>query len=455
MKKIKELLKGSPIAIVIAGLLIAGIASATLLDVYGHTTGTAHVKQSVVFGDGTTQKTYDVGNSDPVAGNVYYDLETLVNNASDKSAEVELQTKYRRYENSAWTDWHDSESEGGITTSYMHWRTPQVALTGVRPTVVYNPYNGEKWSNYKKYEMWYKADENDSYIHYAYYHPSGSTWRWDGADTKVEGGKDCPFVMKEDGKYYMVNYGGDGERHFNIYTSNDGITWSDKGTIYTETEGRDDIEKIDNPMVIKDDSKDEKGYKMYFQGRLNGNDYPDGKYYIFAATSDATNLKDIADGTKKFTAANGGQSILQPGESRSWDEWRIMQPWVTKIGNQSYLMMYTGYDRGGNDDGAISYAISSDGIHNWKTIEVSKEGYDITIGKNAYQPTLVKTDKDLVLFYQNGDKINKTWLTDVSNPMTLQAQEIKPFFIKNDFAINLAPYTYNIKTEVVPVVPAE
>ena len=449
MKKIKELFKKSSVAMVVAGLVVAGVASAALLTIYGSRTGNAtDVQQSVVFGDGTTEQTYEVGNSNPVAGNVYYDLVVLKNDSLEKSATVDLGTQY-------WYGGHHDFAdapEPGITTSYLHWATPQSTLTGVRPTAIYNSYDGTGYQNYKKYEVWYKVKESGvDYLHYAYYHPDSSwNYTWDGTDTNVVGANDCPFVMKEDGKYYMVNYILSSEKEFYIYTSDDGVNWAVSGSpIYTETKIRNDIEKIDNPMIIKDND----GYKMYFQGRLNKNAYPDGKYYIFAATSDATNLKDIADGTKKFTAANSGNLILQPGESGSWDEHRIMQPWVTKIGNKGYLMMYTGYDRGGNPDGAIGYAVSSNGISNWEKIKVSKEGYDTIIGKNAYQPTLVKTDNNLVLFYQNGSKIDWTWLTNVlngSSQMTLQAQEIKPFFIKNDFAINLKPMSYTIKTTVNP-----
>ena len=49
MNKIKNLLKGSPIAMVVAGLVIAGVASAALLAYYGRITGEVRVKQSVVL----------------------------------------------------------------------------------------------------------------------------------------------------------------------------------------------------------------------------------------------------------------------------------------------------------------------------------------------------------------------------------------------------------------------
>jgi len=407
----------------------------------GHMTGTADVEQSVLFGDSnTTEKTYDVGNSRPVAGNVYYNLVTLVNNASDKSAKVELKTTYQSNEHSGW--WLN---EPGITTSYVYWVTSQKILTGVRPTAVYNS-TGDK-----KYEVWYKVHETgDSNLHYAYGHwVSGQGWKWDGADTNVPATRDCPFVMKEDGKYYMVNYGPNGKKKFDIYTSDDGINWTDKGTIYSYNGS---WYKIDNPRILKDDD----GYKMYFQiKKTNSND---SRYYIFLATSDAKSLKEIAynaaNSTESFKIVSGNQcggSILAPGADGEWDSFRVMQPMVFKPGNQGYLMLYTGYDKY-DQKGKIGYAVSNDGI-DWTKIKVSKEGYDTTLGTDTWKTSVVKTNNNLVLFYQNGNEIDWTWLGSVvnsSNQMTIQPKEIKPFFIKNDFEINLKPLNYSIKTEVIP-----
>ena len=436
MKKIKSLLKSSPVAIIVTGLLIAGIASAALLTIYGSTTGTAtNVQQSVVFGDNSTTKTYEVGNSDPVAGNVYYDLATLVNNASDKSAIVELSTNQCMVGGGHCGD--TSYDEPGITTSYLHWDVPTTArginAGAVRPTVVYN-------SAGNKYEMWYKTDEHADNIHYAYY--ADGIWKG-GTNTDVSGNYDCPFVMKEGGKYYMVNYGSGDSKHFDIYTSDNGTNWTDKGTIYTET--RSDLEKVDNPKILKDKN----GYKMYFQGKVSASPQ---KYYIFSATSGAKNLKEIAAGDKIFTAANGGHSVLQPGAEGEWDSFRVMQPMVSKIGNKGYLMLYTGYDNY-DQKGKIGYAVSNDGI-SWTKVKVSKEGYDTNLGINAWKTSMVKTNDNLVLFYQdeNDGKIKKTELANIldSSQMTLQSQEIKPFFIKNDFVINLMPGDYQIRTDVKP-----
>ena len=432
MRKIKELVKGSPIVMVIVGLVIAGVASAALLTIYGHTTGTANVQQSVVFGDGNTTKTYEVGNSSPVAGNVYFNFETLKNNSSDKSATVELGTSYYVSGVHNWS----SNPEPGITTSYMHWKAPQVALTGVRPTAIYNS------TGRKEYEVWYKVHEGDDYLHYAYYHwVSGTGWKWDGANTNVSGSYDAPFVMKENGKYYMVNYGSDNPKEFYIYTSNNGVNWTKGPKIYTET--HTNFAKVDNPKLLKDET----GYKMYFQAKYTG-DNP--KYSIFLATSDAKSLKEIAAGDKTFSYKG---SALQPGAEGEWDSFRVMQPMVFKPGNEGYLMLYTGYDKY-DTKGRIGYAVSNDGI-SWTKVKVSKEGYDTTLGTDVWKASLVKTNNDLVLFYmdRSSGKIKWTWLDNVlhDSQMTLQPQEIKPFFIKNDFAINLAPYTYKIQTRVTPV----
>ena len=437
MNKFKTLLKGSPLAMIVAGLLVAGVASAALLTIYGHTQGRAEVKQSVLFGDGTNATSYQVGNSAPVAGNVYYELETLVNHASDKPAGVQINTSYQSSAHSSW--W---TSEPGITTSYMHWTTPQNILTGVRPTVVYNS------TGSKKYEMWYKTSEAATKIRYAYY--SGGTWH--GTDTSVSGSYDAPFVTKEGEEYYMVNYGPSGEKQFDIYTSTDGINWTDKGAIYAYSGS---WYKIDNPEILKDDG----GYKMYFQMKKTNDSTT--QYYIFLATSSAKSMKQIAydagQGIKDFSIVSGDKyagSILAPGAEGDWDSFRVMQPMVFKSGDKGYLMLYTGYDKYDVNADKIGYAKSADGIHNWTKVKVSKEGYDSTLGIGVFQPSIVKTNNNITLVYQKGNKINWTWLTHVldgSNQMTLQPQEIKPFFIQNDFAINLTPYTYNIKTSVIPV----
>jgi len=85
MKKIKNLLKGSPVAMVIAGLLMAGVASAAILAVYTTMIGTGNVEQSVVFGNGDKSKTYTIGESPAIAGNTYTENYNLMNRSETTS----------------------------------------------------------------------------------------------------------------------------------------------------------------------------------------------------------------------------------------------------------------------------------------------------------------------------------------------------------------------------------
>ena len=119
MKKLTSLFKASPIAMVVAGLMVAGVASAALLTVYVTMTGTADVQQSVVFenGDnGDTEKTYTIGDSLAVAGNTYTQDYNLLNR-SVTTAPIKFVTKY----NMPSRDGYWRGSEEGIETSY--WST--------------------------------------------------------------------------------------------------------------------------------------------------------------------------------------------------------------------------------------------------------------------------------------------------------------------------------------------
>lgn len=91
MKKIFGLLKRSPIAMVVAGVLVAGIASAAILAVYITMMGTGNVEQSVVFGNGDTEKTYTIGDSPAIAGNTYTQNYNLLNR-SETTAPVRFVT---------------------------------------------------------------------------------------------------------------------------------------------------------------------------------------------------------------------------------------------------------------------------------------------------------------------------------------------------------------------------
>ena len=119
MNKIKSLFKGSPIAVIAVGLLVAGVASAALLTVYVTMTGTMEVKQSVVFANYDTEHTYEIGNSPANAGNTYIDNETLYN-TSETTAPIKFITSYNvPGSGQGWTS-----SEEGIETSY--WNTVEL-----------------------------------------------------------------------------------------------------------------------------------------------------------------------------------------------------------------------------------------------------------------------------------------------------------------------------------------
>jgi len=93
--------------VIIAALLtiFAVTASATLLQYYGRITGTVNVKQSVVFSDGTTEKTYSF-EGDAVAGNTYMDTFRIKNRANVPATVKFVDTV------------NGKDEEDGITTTY-------------------------------------------------------------------------------------------------------------------------------------------------------------------------------------------------------------------------------------------------------------------------------------------------------------------------------------------------
>lgn len=115
MYKIKNLIKGSSLAMVVAGLVIAGVVSAAVLAVYVTMIGKGTVEQSVVFGNGDLSKEYTIGNSPAIAGNTYtqdYNLK----NKSETTAPIKFVTQYAITNVHGWQG-----SEEGVETSY--WST--------------------------------------------------------------------------------------------------------------------------------------------------------------------------------------------------------------------------------------------------------------------------------------------------------------------------------------------
>ncbi|KXB08350.1 hypothetical protein AKJ58_00135 [candidate division MSBL1 archaeon SCGC-AAA385D11] len=110
-KEVSILGKSIPVAILIL-IAITGIASAGLLAHYVTVSGTADVKQSVVFSDETTSKTFSFDGTDVTAGDTRTDIYTLETRA-EKPAKVGFSTNQ--------DDLSTSGNEGdvtGIDTSY-------------------------------------------------------------------------------------------------------------------------------------------------------------------------------------------------------------------------------------------------------------------------------------------------------------------------------------------------
>ena len=121
MNRIKSLLKRSPVAMVVAGVLVAGVASAAILAVYTTMVGEGNVEQSVVFGNGDTEKSYTIGDSSTIAGNTYTQNYNLMNR-SETTAPVRFVTNQCIVGGGHCND--ENYDEEGVETSY--WSTVEL-----------------------------------------------------------------------------------------------------------------------------------------------------------------------------------------------------------------------------------------------------------------------------------------------------------------------------------------
>lgn len=177
MKKLFSLPKWKLVIVSVATLAVAVGASAALLTLYVTMTGTANVEQSVVFGDGSTEKTYEVGDSPAIAGNTYTQNYNL-KNKSETTAPIKFVTSYK----SAAKDWWHSPEEG-IETSY--WSTvvlenkdtswdPIIESEGneIQGTLTYNlvsptfeyEFEAEGLTASTEYSLIYYADKPDRFV---------------------------------------------------------------------------------------------------------------------------------------------------------------------------------------------------------------------------------------------------------------------------------------------------
>jgi len=103
---------------VVAGVLVAGVASAAVLAVYTTMIGQGTVKQAVVFGNDDTSKEYTIGESSAIAGNTYTQNYNL-KNKSETTAPVKFVTNQCIVGGGHCGD--SNHDEPGVETSY--WST--------------------------------------------------------------------------------------------------------------------------------------------------------------------------------------------------------------------------------------------------------------------------------------------------------------------------------------------
>jgi len=183
MNKIKNLLKGSPIAMVVAGVLVAGIASAAILAVYVTMIGTGKVEQSVVFGNGETEKEYTIGESPAIAGNTYTQNYNL-KNRSETTAPVKFITSQCIVGGgNCGVSGHD---EDGVETSY--WGTVELEN---KDTSSWQANTGDNIKGTLTYEL------------------AAPTFNYEFEATGLTANTDYSLIYYADRQDRFVNWGGD------------------------------------------------------------------------------------------------------------------------------------------------------------------------------------------------------------------------------------------------------
>ena len=165
---------------VVAGILIAGAASAAVLTIYTTMVGTGKVEQSVAFGNGDTSKEYTIGDSPAIAGNTYtqdYNLK----NKSETTAPIKFVTNQCIVGGGHCGDIHHNEK--GIETSY--WSTLELVQKdpndnwqpksgGASATLTYElvapsfnyEFEATGLIDSKEYSLIYYADKQDRFVNW-------------------------------------------------------------------------------------------------------------------------------------------------------------------------------------------------------------------------------------------------------------------------------------------------
>ena len=147
MNKIKSLLKRSPIAMVVAGVLVAGIASAAVLVYYGKITGKANIEQSVVL-DGGASVLEVIDEVNGVAGNIVYGNNHRLENNAGVDAMVSLDS----------TLCPGEQDCAGLTVLPIFHLEPVVGTTDDDEDAVHFIIAETNWVDFTGVSFWYMAE---------------------------------------------------------------------------------------------------------------------------------------------------------------------------------------------------------------------------------------------------------------------------------------------------------
>ena len=316
-----------------------------------------------------------------------------------------------------------AEADGvAHTLNVAKWTDPTAAGVSGREAVI-------KVGN--TYHMWYSSSDS------AIYHTSSN------APTGFAAGAQCTFdtppkevgsvtILEENDIFYMIAYGST-DKVFNIYTSDNGTGWANKGLVFDGT-GLQDYNKIDGPYLFKDGNK----YRLYFQVKTPA-DTPT-RYDIYTAESTAASLAVIVGtgDTVDFTLASTNPVLSPSATSADWDGKWVMHPWVVKDGG-TYYMWYSAHNSPGDSPQQIGVASSANG-YDW----VKSPGNPI-LPRATYaavgEPSVIKDGDTWRMWYlATGNAINYLTATGPFEFSSIQSAINKA---SDGDTINVAAGTYN------------
>ncbi|MBU1119768.1 hypothetical protein KKA50_01040, partial [Patescibacteria group bacterium] len=233
-----------------------------------------------------------------------------------------------------------------------------------------------------------------------------------------------PTVIKDGDMYKMWYTGEDADSITRIYyaTSNDGITWtkydntipsasdttSTNGRIPLGMSGSGDSGGVYSPTVIQDDG----GYKMWYTGFEDGEDWTNARIYYATSTDGLTWTK--YDNTFPADSDTTGTNGRVPQGFSGGDTVAVTDASVIKDGSV-YKMWYTGY--ASELLGRIYYATSTDGL-TWTKYDNTVPTDSDTTGTNgripagtagagdderAGYPTVIKYGSQYKMWYSGQD----------------------------------------------------